>query len=385
MREIKLGDLCTVKSHPFRESFTNILIAADANDTPPVMVICELYKSSGQHNPEDGTKDPDQICGIYFSHKSQRFEKHRFKKEEIKLLKEGSGGEPFETEKLSLNEIRNNFRNRLAILRNVEVELEKEKVAEERRGFENHIFKRTAHLDFVPPVMTIIDVRAYEKIKDNFHKTTGQKKRVHSEFEFKCRYYNPATVSFSEEWLPEDCMIDITENFKVDDFMSKVGTCVFFPFKEAVALEESKRFQIGSIVKIRNVVFQHYKYVVLAEDLLSGEILKIPLAETCKFNTVAVDELFESKVLPSGNSFRLPDNYFESGKLYEISYVSEQGVRSTRTIMVSETEKYGSNSKSDVLITSNCFLRKGKVRHFKLSNVKSARKLKDAKKADFII
>lgn len=385
MREFKLGDLCTVNTHPFQESSTNILLAANANDTPPVMVVCELYKSSGQHNAEDGIKEPDQICGIYFSHKSQRFEKHRFKKEEIKRLKEGAGGETFKTEKLSLNEIRNNFRNRLAILRNVEVELGKEKVVEERRGFENPIFRRSEQLDFVPPVMTIIDVRACEKIKDNFHKATGQQKRVHSELEFKCKYYNPSTVSFTEEWLPRECMIDITENFKVDDLMSKVGTCVFCPFKEPVTLEESKHFQIGSFVKIRNVVFQHYKYVVLAEDLLSGEILKMPLAEVGRFNTIAIDELFESIVWPSGNPFRLPNNYFESGNLYEISYVSEGGVRSTRTIMVSKTETYGSNSKSDVLITSNCFLRKGKVRHFKLSNVKSARKLKDTKKVELVI
>jgi hypothetical protein len=386
MLNIGLGNLFTLKNHPFQENYNEVLIGADATFTPPIMVVCEILNSGGNYNGDDGTKEINQVRGLFFSHKTHKYEKHWFKIDEVKVLCATTS--PLEneiaTENTSLEDLKSKFRNKQVILKSVDLELGKNKISQERRNFENLLLKRNPYLDFIPPVMTVIDVRVHETIKDNYHKTTGKKKRMHSEFEFKCRYYNPLSTTYSEEWISKDSLFDITNNFDLSTVIPLIDKHFAFPLENPVQFEDNDFWQISTLIKLKEIVFYHYRYVIIAEDLLSSRTIKVEVEKALSLTPLDFDDLFEKRVPNKTKRFPLKEKDFLKNGLYEISYLSDRGVSTNRLIYITDKYSIGTDEKKDYLLVANCFLRNGKIRNFKISNIKSYRKVKKSANKDFI-
>ena len=385
MPDVNLGDFFTLKSHPFPQNSINILIGGDAMFTPPVMVAFEILNSSGDHNTDDGTKEANQVKGIFYSHKTHKCESHWFKMDEIKILQDNKPtGEKILTKGKTLQGLKSEFRNKQVILKSVDFELEKNKISQERRNAEALTLKRNPYLDFVPPVMTVIDVRAHETIKDNYHKTTGNKKRTYSVFEFKCKYYNPLSISYSEEWISTDYIIDITENFELGSAMALLEQYFIYPLRKPIHFEDNEMEQAATLIRMKEIVFYHYKYTFIGEDLWSPRSIKVGINEALDLEEIGLDQLLEKRKPNKAKKHLLTQVDFLKNGLYEISYLSDRGISTSRLIFVTDKFSIGKDENVDYLLVTNCLLRNGQIRNFKVSNIKSSRKVNKDVKGLFI-
>lgn len=375
MPDVNLGDFFTLKNHPFLPNSTNILIGGDAIFTPPIMIVFEILNSTGDHNTDDGTKEVNQVKGIFYSHKSHKYESYWFKIDEIKILSNNNLTEDRISTKGTLQELKSKFKNRQVILKSIDLELEKNKISQERRSAESLLLKRNPYLDFVPPVMTVLDVRAHEIVKDNYQKTTGNKKRIYSTFEFKCKYYNPLSTSYSEEWLSTDCLIDITSNFDLDKATDLIDQYFIYDLKNSIHFEDSGLEQTATLIKLKELVFYHYKYIFIGEDLWNPGAIKIDINEALALKSIKMEDLFGKKIPNKTKKYPLTEADFIRKVLYEISYLSDKGISTNRLIYVTDKYPIGTKENRDYLLVANCLLRNGQVRNFKISNIKSSRKV----------
>ncbi len=384
MPDINLGDFFTLKNHPFSPNSTNILIGGDAMFTPPIMVAFEILNSTGDHNTDDGTKEVTQVKGIFYSHKTHKYESYWLKIDEIKILPNNNPTGVEVSTKGNLQELKSKFKSKQVILKSVEFELGKNKISQERRSAESLLLKRNPYLDFVPPVMTVIDVRAHEIVKDNYHKTTGKKKRTYSTFEFKCKYYNPISTSYSEEWLSADCLIDITSNFDLEKATALIDQYFIYNLKNPIYFEDSSIEQTATLIKLKELVFYHYKYTFIGEDLWNPRAIKIGTTEALALESIKTEDLFEKKIPNKTKKYPLTESDFIIRGLYEISYLSDKGISTSRLIYITDIYPIGSEEDRDHLLVANCLLRNGQVRNFKISNIKSSRKVNKEAKNSFI-
>lgn len=385
MTNVTLGELCAINSHPFSTSWNSfdsgnqkkVLIGADASFIPPVMVVCEILNNTGEHDPDTGVKQVSQVRGIFYSHHSHKFEKHWFKVDEVKSVENGKlSNNAIKIKSESIQDLKRKYLNQLVILSNVDVELNKEKISQERKNFESVNLKRSPCLEFVPPIMTVIDVRVAEALKDNYHKVTGKQKRVVSKFDFKCKYYNPNSCTYSEEWIPYHCLADITSNF---DLSSLTGDNVkdkflLYPLDVEIKFEDNDKIQFQTIVRVKELVFNHYEYILKAEEIWNHKMFDINVDDPSLTNdNIEIDDLMYSRIPNKTVPYPLPPTKFKVGGLYEIEYLSDRGNSSKRLIYITETYPI---LEDDTLIIANCLLRNGQVRHFKVKNIKSSRRVK---------
>ena len=93
MDKLNIGDLVSLKSHPFN-IFNESLIGAFVDNTPPIMVISEVLKSNSYDTESEevdietkkAQKLPNQYLCYFYSSKTSSFEKHWFKQNEIKKI-----------------------------------------------------------------------------------------------------------------------------------------------------------------------------------------------------------------------------------------------------------------------------------------------------------
>ena len=93
MDKLNIGDLVSLKSHPFN-IFNGTLIGAFVNNTPPILVIAEVLKSSSYDTESEeidfdtkkAKKLPNQYLCYFYSSKTSTFEKHWFKENEIERI-----------------------------------------------------------------------------------------------------------------------------------------------------------------------------------------------------------------------------------------------------------------------------------------------------------
>lgn len=385
MPDINLGDFFTLKSHPFAANSTDILIGGDAMFTPPIMVAFEIYNSNSTPSTDSGPKDANQVKGIFYSHKTHKYEDYWFKIDEIKVLPSNKPtGVEILTEAMTLEELNSKFRNKQVILKSVDFELGKNKISQERRSAESLLLKRNPCLDFVPPVMTVIDVRPHKTVKDNNLKSIGQKKRTYSPFEFKCKYYNPLSTSYSEEWLSTDCLIDITDNFDLEKALTLIDQHFIYDLENPIHFEDSEMEQTATLIKLKELAFYHYKYTFIGEDLWNPRTIKIGITEALALKSIKTEKLFDKKIPNKAEKYPLNEDDFSKNRLYEISYLSDKGISTNRLIYVTEIYSIGSKEDRDYLLVANCLLRNGQFRNFKISNIKSSRKILKAVRKFFI-
>lgn len=377
---IKLGDLCSLHNHPYQLGFTDVKISALALMTPPILVVSEILISSEKYNPETGEKNPKQIKCIYYSHKTHKFESLWFNTNHLKKITKQEK-EDFDLESneeltttsniqieypksKSLDTIREQFLHKQVILKSCDYELGKLKTTFIQTDNKSSQ-KLIAHLDFLPPVLTVIDVKLNDE-KVNYNTKTGSPKKVSSVFLLKCKWYNPSTSSFSEDFIPIETVDIIQNTNSLETIIEYIKDKVFIrhELKEPIVLENGIKIK-HTYKQPLEIIFNHYKYKLKYFDFFKSTISEMDLSDFisntddgAKFTDLIIEKIpdYDSKTsdFTSTGKFK-----FEEDEYYRITYKDIYGKITVRIIYVKEFVP-------NKIIVADCLLRNGEERHFKV-------------------
>lgn len=423
--------LYILNTHPYRENITDLSISGNPEYTAPILNYFEEKK--GKYDTETGESFGNQLNCVYFDSKQGKFVKRLLNRNLINsltfeltnnsLLSEIEFQNDLKLKSIKELEttIKNKFLYKRVSLRSMPLELAKLKL---NRSSTNERLIETNHLDFLPPIMQIIGYKFTDE-KKKFCEESGDLK-----LEFKCKWFNHSSKSFSEEFLPYQTLIVINEltqenNItRVNDF---INSNVLFqhPINKLITLE-------GTDIKINynfhipeKIIFNHYYHEIKSFDLINQKEFRI--SDFSKIKKISDNEFWGLTYPSYHNNKRLkindcdfkPNNYYYINykdqykydtkriiKVVEIlfyvdnisdfkkneSYKNEHIVlndNNSLTINFGKIEDVGTLIKSlkddpniSVLIKANCLLRNGLLRHFRLDGVQGVREIRQFEKED---
>jgi len=380
MLKIRLGDLYSLKNHPYSGELTKVKISGLASMTPPILVVSEILNIPKQHDTETGKIKSGQVRCIFYSHKSHQFENIWISINDVKPLVqnnlEESPGElgiheistaDFLLEKYSnpgtIEEVRKEFINEQVILKSCDLELGKFKTTYSQTG-NKPTEKVTAHLDFLPPVLTVIDLKLNEE-KHSYNPKSGNLKKIFSTYLLKCKWYNPISGSFSEGFLPLDAV-------------KKIASVNINPMREAIKEKQIFRYDLNKDILVESkkslshiyiqpleIIFNHYLYQIRYYDIFRDRYSKVDVSavvfeqnEILKIDDLIIEKFPEYKKELEEYT-KINDIPFKINEYYRINYRDLHGNITKRIIYLKEFVP-------NKILIADCFLRNGEERHFRI-------------------
>ena len=395
MNKLKNGDLVSLKSHPFN-IFNGTLIGAFVNNTPPILVIAEVLKSSSYDTESEeidfdtkkAKKLPNQYLCYFYSSKTSTFEKHWFKENEIERINSDTDETNKEEIKKTEDKVSllNKYKDNLIVLKSADLELGKKKTTWSRTK-EEDINKTQAFLEFIPPVMTVLDVVENKNFnKDRVNPKNGEIKRESCKFLLKCKWFNPIKQTFSEEIIPYKILqlAEFNSN-KIESIEKGINTKNVFQLIEKdlnISLENSRYSFNKYIIELKEVVIQNHLMKIFYKNLINNKIASkiienLEIIDSEKEFKQFVDSEFPNY---SNSEYNNPLKLeWQKDKFYKIDYLDKKGKFTTRIITNCKVEEFETeDDEKDVkFVIANCLLRDGKIRHFRLSNITARAELKD--------
>jgi len=387
MTKIKIGDLVSLKNHPYDIGFSDVKISALAHMTPPILVVSEINNSSKEFDTETGEEKNKQVKCIFYSHKSYRFESYWFNINFIKLIYSFDEEENIIEEKNTeiktsnienlnsvgikypkstlISDLRNKFLNKEVILRSCDHELGKLKTTFSKTDNKSSQ-KLNSHLDFLPPVLTVIDVKINDE-KISYNPKSGNQKKIFSNFLLKCKWYNSLGGNFSEEFIPIETILLVEKTNAVELLSELILTKMYFrhPFENHIVLENGLILE-HSYIQPCELIFNHYKYKLKYFDFFKTRFFEIDLSE------IGLNEDTEGFELSDFITQKIPfydnleeefisskDYEFEKDNYYRITYRDQLERITKRVIFVKEFI-------AKQILIADCLLRDGEERHFRL-------------------
>lgn len=380
MFTLKIGSLCSTLNHPYTFNNSNVKISGLAQMTPPIMVIIEILNPDFKFDSESGELKKQQVKCAFYSHKSNKYESLWFMSDQLKLISSQPLEEGTDDPKISendnalrnsgiaylkdfnLKELKLDYINKRVIFKSCDIELGKKKITfEEQQGKER--IRTSAHLDFVSPVMTVLDVKLNdEKIK--YDGKTGYQKKITSNFLVKCKWFNPHSNAFSEDFLPIESIEIVESQTEILEKLN-INEKILIKHPHSITLRSSNLKVDFTFIQPLELVFKHYKYVLKYKDLLRSSYDEVEL------NRIGVEEFYEPKYIENfvtrktprynktDSKFEIPEEFaFVIGEFYRITYRDAQENVTIRIIYVTDFEI------GKVLI-ADCLFRNGEQRHFK--------------------
>lgn len=387
MSSIKIGAIFSLKNHPYTIGNTDVKISALAQMTPPLLVVTEILNNTKEFDTETGERKHKQIKCVFYSHKTHKFENYWFNPEQLTPITENNITSKLSTDDYNLVEIKTGdedvlksigienqktkslvdlkkeFLNCQVILKSCDYELGKQKSTFEKNGTKS-AQKINAHLDFVPPVLTVIDIKQNdEKITHN--PKTGNQKKISSFFLLKCKWYNPSLGTFSEDFLPIEAVNLIPEIPSV----SEVSTLILSNKLLRLSLEKPLKLESGKVlnhtyIQLIDLEFNHYKYTLNYFNFFSNSYDKIDLSKVdLSAIHISLDDIILEKI-PEYDKIEqvftsIKGFEFKNDNYYRITYSDILGKITKRVILVKEFIK-------EKIVIADCLLRNGEERHFKI-------------------
>ena len=345
--------LYVLKTHPYNEDVQNIKISGNPEYTSPILNYFEEKK--GKYDTDTGAAFGDQIHGVYYDSKQGKFIKRLINKNLLNTLTFDVSHEVLLSDIQFINDskevikhsnhkeiekiIKKNFINRKVSLRSIYIELTKKKINVSNTS-EKLI--ETNHLDFLPPVMQIIGFRFNDE-KKKFCEETGDLK-----LEFKCKWFNNVTKTFSEEFLPYqalvfiDEIIDETANITgINNIINSNGLIQYPLTKQQIFLLEGNGIKITHNVMIpKKIIFNHYYHEINGLDLIYQESARV--SDVSKINILA-DNAFREKKYPSYESntkLNIFDCPFTPNTYMLVKYKDQFDLITDRVIRISQILLY---------------------------------------------
>ena len=443
MSEFKWGELLVFKTHPFVKDLTNIKIAAYSDYTSPIFVVKEIKEKS--FDKETGRDIGQQLHCTYYNSRDGKFtdkwinsnlvNRINFSVSNNKILAEFDFKKELDDSKKELTSknyeklIKENYLNKKVVLKSVHLELSKNKI---NRTKENGELIETSHLEFLPPVMTIIAYRFPDE-KFKFCEKSGQPL-----IELKCKWYNSNSKTFSESFFPFEILFYVKETqelFLNNDLLSDVNESIdgnsffnldipIFPINKSFILEGSNTKISKTLGRSESIMYKHYFYQMNYFDYIIQKRSAITIDDI--FIKMTENNIFGKKY-PDYDSrgFRLKtiDCKFNIGNYYYITYKDTYNNITKRIIKINELFIYIKDFKKvkatyanlsswlidedpdfvnynyhgdgkiyihlpgeiipdntlpktifddqnvEIILRTNCLLRKGKIRNFKISSI----------------
>lgn len=385
MTKIKLGELYSLKNHPFEIDVTDVKISALAQMTPPVLVVSEILNSQKEYDTESGKEKFKQVKFIFYSHKTHKFENFWIdinhvkkieksnveivleKNEEIKTFKENGVKSDIVNypKSTSLDELKDKFLNNQVILKSCDYELGKIKTTFVKTDNKSSQ-KLNSHLDFLPPVLTVIDVKLNDE-KIGYNAKSGNLKKIASNFLLKCKWFNPVNCCFSEDFIPIETIQIVEKNDSLNIISELISKKIFFRniFENHIKFESGQVLD-HSYIQPLELIFNHYYYKLKYFDFFKTKYSEINLSklninnveEFIDLSDLVIDKIPEYKI--SIEEFiSVREFTFERGEYYRITYKDLQERITKRVILVKEfiPEK---------IVIADCLLRDGEERHFRI-------------------
>ncbi len=398
MKSFALGEIVTLNNHPYYSLNSKILITADATMTPPLMVVIEVlndYKTKFDFDEKTAIKgtNSSMVKCVFYSNKTHKYESNWFLINQIKKIDD----ENFNNEDKSLSveydiilkkesDI-NELINKNVILKSWEIELGKKKSSFSYDSYLNkNSNKTTSYLSFLPPVMIIIGSKKLDESKEiNFDKKTGETKRKFSKILLKCKWFNPLTNTFSEDFFTPESLDFVKEPDieLIKGIQNFIKLKSYFKFNNPRLSDYNNGNTIGQTLKIS---FNHCYYELEYFDFLTNknEMIKLTDLKLEMFISIAFysneyapfyGNLGSAKTIKQflKEEIEIPK---KTNKVFRIQYKSKKGILSTRTISKCEfldhrvDELISPDSKKDKYIKAKCFKREGKERHFRFKGIK---------------
>lgn len=441
MPYFKKGDLIVFKTHPFTDKYTSIKISANPDYTSPILVIKEIKEKSlkketdiGQqlnclyYNSRDGKYiekwiNSELVNKLFFSLEDHKILTEIDLKRDLLKLKKEISSKNYEIiiQKLYLN--------KKVALKSIDIELLKNKI---NRTKENGALVETNHLEFLPPVMTII---GYKFAIQNFE---YYEKTHLSTLELKCKWYNSSSKTFSELFFPYYILYSIAETqelFDNTDLLADISESLdrnlyfILPLEKTFVLEteDSKPKDDTLITKTiahsESISFKHYFYEMNHFDYVNQKKSSITINQS--FATIQENLLFGKKYpnYNSGYKSKVNDCKFKIDNYYHIVYkdsfqnITKRIVKVKNLIIYikdieefkknyNEMKSWNTNEKIfsvnynyhddgkifihlnddsipnnsltktifedknlEIIMNTNCLLRQGKIRNFKLNQI----------------
>lgn len=389
MTKIKIGDLFSIKNHPYSIDSTDVKIAALAQMTPPILVVSEITNSVKEYDGETGDEKLKQVKCVFYSHKSHKFENYWFSINQIKPIKNfcvDNFDEEIDFEKIkeiktteeniknigieyskstSLESLKSKFLNNQVILKSCDFELGKIKTTFIKTDNKSSN-KINSHLDFLPPVLTVIDVKVNEE-KVMYNSKSGNQKKITSYFLLKCKWYNPLTSGFSEDFIPIET-VNLIPNINsiktISDYISK-KVLIRQNFPKHIIFESGLILEHSYIQPI-DLIFNHYKYKLKYFDFFKNKYSEIDLSEIeIESEIIELTDIIVAKIPEYKSNIQeftsVKEYIFEKNKYYRITYKDLMDKITRRVIFVKEYIK-------DKVLIADCLLRDGQERHFRLKD-----------------
>lgn len=449
MTELNKGDLIVFKTHPYTNDYSNIKISAYPEYTSPILVIKEVKEKSFEK--ETGKEIGQQLNCLYYNSRDGKFtekwissllvNKVSFSITNHNILKEiDLKNELAEsTKEFSIKNyetlIRTSYLNKKVVLKSVDLELFKNKI---NRTKENGDLIETNHLEFLPPVMTIIGFK-YTDEKNKFCEKTGL-----PAIELKCKWYNSSLKTFSELLFPYSILYFIKETqelFSDKDLLTDISESLEknllfnLPLEKKFTLEIEGNSLAKEIIitktfaQSNSISFKHYFYEMNHFDFVIQKRSSIKIDQT--FITIEENQIFgkEYPHYEKGYKSKTTDCKFKLDNYYYITYKDAYNNISKRIIRIKElfiyikdieefketypflvdwnhNENISSVNYSynvdgkiyihlegesipnntlpktifedhnvEIMLNTNCLLRKGKIRNFKINGIIEVREI----------
>ena len=372
MTSFKIGSLCSIENHPYTINTANIKISALAQMTPPIMVVTEILNPDDKFDSDSGDKKNKQLKCIFYSHKTSKYENSWFDINQLKLIYQREIQPENEDnviktgikylKNFSIQQIKDEFLIKQVLLKSCDLELGKKKTTFEQDDFKTRS-KINAHLDFLPPVMTVIDVKLNEE-KIKYDAKDGTQKRIASNFLLKCKWFNPNSSIFSEDFLP----IESVDIVKLDIAnIEMINNCINenklfeFSYDTPIKLESGLTLN-HTFIKPIEITFNHYKYKLKYFDFFIGLYSEMDVENIIIKNIKNHEDIILNKIPrydKSQSDFISTDDFtFNINEFYRITYKDVQSRITKRVIHITDFVK-------GKVIIADCLLRKGEIRHFK--------------------
>ena len=390
MSTFYIGDFVCLQNHPYFDDNQKIKIAANADMTPPVMMVGEILDKN-ECNPLNGKQSALQIRCYYYSTKDGKYVDKWFNSEQVKKLEAGltyldnvvlSSIDDFD-----LEYIKKSFLNKLVCLKSVDFELNKKKIfIDSSDGIRTN--KENNHLEFLPPVMTVIDIiKNKEEKKFSTTKPNFVEKNL-SKYMFKCKWYNPKISSYSEEFLPSNLLGTLVDQQSIINAITSSidqKQYLILKLKKSINLEGNTAEILTKIVEPHELIFNHYYYKLNATDLFKQKVVSISLDELYYENNENQYSIyFVAKSFVLGHTFprfgtrfeTISEKIFDENQYLLITYRDKNGKVTIRMIKVITTESYTDETDLEHnFVVANCLLRNGNIRHFKVNQITKVTKI----------
>lgn len=378
MNKYQIGNLVSLKNHPFSLN-SDTKIGANALMTPPIMVVTEiLYQKKYNSDSEEKENLPMQVLCTFYNSKNSSYERHWFKANEIiEIIKEEEleGIEKKDMSADNHSSLKTNYNNNLVVLLSADAELGKKKISWSKDK-DDEKFRIESYLDFLPPVMTVLDIVENDKfLKDRRNSEDGELKKDSSKYLLKCKWFNPTKQTFSEELIPYKIVEKVSVDFdKLEVIKAGISGENLFKIPKEIQLEASKKTIFNfSLVEIKDIILLNHRVKILYKDLLLNKVESsfLEKIDLVKSNLRFEDIIGEKYPDYSSRSYNNIHNLqWEINKFYKINYIDKKGRFTSRIITNCEkTEFETEDGEKEIFIIANCLLRNGHIRHFKLKNI----------------